>query len=248
MDPSLISGMKKDIRPSRFKAGEPITEGKLNALVNAINSDPTPAYSSHIKIAETIDDGTGYPTRASNPNVYGFRYIYLDPKASTALVAPGSVSLTAEATSTSVDGYVLNLPASVGSKAAYIPENTVIEVTASTLGFYYTNYEDTRLSVLVFVDGSGVTARSGSTAGTGSGNIYDGSDLSDTGETIDLINISETPIPASCYTIAHRDEVGGVWIAQPPAVTDLQLSGTNFQLRRNCSYETWLTGAECDET
>lgn len=243
-----LSKFRGTMKPQRFKAGEPLTESRLNQLVTAINETGSPDYKSHIKLAQTFDDGAGYPTRASEPNVYAFRFIRLNPDSSTALLSAGSVALTAATDATSPDGYLLNLPAATGGKAAYIPENTVVEVVASTLGFYYTNYEDTRLSVLVYVDGAGVTARSGSTPGTGSGNIYDGSDLSDTGETITLRNVSETPIPGSCYTIAHREEVGGVWLAHPPAVTDIRLNGVSFEYRRNCGYFSWLTGEECDAT
>lgn len=240
------SGEKKQLSVKRFKAGDALTESHLNSIVQAVNEQRRmPGYGNHIQIAETIDDGTGYPPRGDEPNVYGFRFVYLSPESDTRLTEAGKVNLTADANATVVDGYLLNIPAAVGGKLAYIPENTLVVVSASTLGFYYTNYEDTRRNVVVYAV-TEIDGRAGLTVGEGDCTVVDADTLSATGETVSVVNISETPVPASCYYLAHWCEDGRRWVIQPPAITDLRIEGNDLQHRRNCDWETWHTGEDCD--
>ena len=105
-----------------------------------------------------------------------------------------------------------------------------------------------REGVYLVATGSGIPARSGTTAGSATVTVQEivGATITPTSKTITAYNISAVAIPADCYTVVREDRFGD-FIADPPAVTDLRLDGLNFQLRRNCDWSTWLTGAPCDE-
>jgi len=102
--------------------------------------------------------------------------------------------------------------------------------------------------VYLVATGSGIPARSGTTAGSATVTVQEivGATITPTSKTITAYNISAVAIPADCYTVVREDRFGD-FIADPPAVTDLRLDGLNFQLRRNCDWSTWLTGEPCDE-
>jgi hypothetical protein len=101
-------------------------------------------------------------------------------------------------------------------------------------------------AVIVYTDAQ-IGARSGSTLGSGTVSIYeyDSLTLTDTGVNITAYNLSTTPIPASCYYLARRIRDTGPYIIDPPSVTDLQLDGTDLELRRNCGWEVWHAGEAC---
>lgn len=107
---------------------------------------------------------------------------------------------------------------------------------------------ETPQNVLVHT-GSGVTARSGTTPGSGTVTIYkisSGPTLETTGQTITAYNLSETAVPGSCYATCRRIRFTGQWIIDPPSVTDLRLNGTDLELRRNCGWSAWHSGEECN--
>jgi len=101
-----------------------------------------------------------------------------------------------------------------------------------------------RIGYLVHT-GSGVTARSGTTAGSGTVTIctLSSGTITTTSTTITAYNIAEVAVPGSCYAITRS--IGGQQVIDPPSVTDLQVSTTALQLRRNCGWTTWHTGEDC---
>lgn len=99
-----------------------------------------------MRLAQTMADDNPYPTLEDNPNVFAFRWMYLDPAEETHLTYAGRVSLTAASSSTVPDGYVLNIAATgEHDPSGYIPEGTIITVSPAMQGFYFTFYALQRL-------------------------------------------------------------------------------------------------------
>ena len=100
---------------------------------------------------------------------------------------------------------------------------------------------------VIMTPSGGVPARSGSTFGTATATVYqvdyDGNATS-TSMTVKVCNPSLTPWPGSCYAKIDRVQ-GGAIVLDPPAVTDIRVSSTTLQLRRNCDWSTWHTGEDC---
>lgn len=109
-------------------------------------------------------------------------------------------------------------------------------------------YEDetSTRDILIAQTGSGITARSGTTAGTGTVTVCKlvSGVITTTSVTVTAYNLAAVAIEGSCYTTVRRDRFG-TFIADPPAVTDIQVSSTALQLRRNCDWTTWHTGEDC---
>ena len=94
--------------------------------------------------------------------------------------------------------------------------------------------------------GSGITARSGTTAGSGTVTICKlvSGTITTTSSTVTAYNLAEVAVPGSCSTTIRKEKFGS-FIVDPPAVTDIRVDSTTLQLRRNCDWTTWHTGEDC---
>lgn len=96
----------------------------------------------------------------------------------------------------------------------------------------------------------GVPARSSTTPGTATITLckIDGTNgivttsVQETGYNIDC-----TAIPEDCYVTLEREYISGVWIINPPPISDLRLDGSNLQYKRGCNWTTWTTITDCPE-
>lgn len=133
----------------RFRAGDTITESRMNSLVDSINNNASYVQRSQegaVRLAQTMADNNPYPSLEDNPNVFAFKWIYLDPGAQAHLTYAGRVSLTAASGSTVPDGYVINIAATgEHDPSGYIPEGTIITVSPAQQGFYFTFFTLQRL-------------------------------------------------------------------------------------------------------
>lgn len=119
-----------------------------------------------------------------------------------------------------------------------------VTVSGTTVGLFH---KKSKVGTAVIVHtGSGVPALAGSIPGTAELAVYnlDAGTLTSAGYNVDVYNLAQTAHPASCYYRAVMQE-DGTYLIDPPAITDLQLSGLALQHRRNCGWTTWLTGEEC---
>ena len=101
-------------------------------------------------------------------------------------------------------------------------------------------------SVFIAHTASGVSARSSTTPGSGTVTVckLDAGVITTTSTTVTAYNLATVAIESGCYTIVRRDAFG-TYVADPPAVTDIRVSSTALQLRRNCDWTTWHTGEDC---
>lgn len=105
-----------------------------------------------------------------------------------------------------------------------------------------------RRVAIALTPGGGVPALSGTTPGTATITLcqIDGTNgvvttsVQETGYNLDC-----TAIPEDCYVTIEREYIGGVWIINPPPITDLRLDGSNLQYKRGCEWTTWTTGTSC---
>lgn len=109
--------------------------------------------------------------------------------------------------------------------------------------------ENRRVAIALTPTG-GVPARSSTTPGTATITLckIDGTNgivttsVQETGYNIDC-----TDIPQDCYVTLEREYISGVWIINPPPISDLRLDGSNLQYKRGCSWITWTTITDCPE-
>lgn len=112
--------------------------------------------------------------------------------------------------------------------------------------------DDRRIEVVY--SAGGVTARSGTTMGTGTGvvqQINSSGVLSDwtkpSGGTL-TITFKSLSTKAGCagYYLVNRNNVSGVWLTQGDPIVDVYLDGLSLKQRRStdCT-ETIFTGTEC---
>lgn len=105
-----------------------------------------------------------------------------------------------------------------------------------------------RRVAIALTPGGGVPAASSGTPGTATITLcqIDGTngivttEIDETGYNIDC-----TAIPGDCYVTLEREYIGGVWIINPPPITDLRLDGSNLQYKRGCVWTTWTTFTDC---
>lgn len=102
-------------------------------------------------------------------------------------------------------------------------------------------------STRVATCGTAIPARSGATPGSGTASFLEYNDLTTTGSTFTCYNIFDKDVPANCPFLVHQ-EPGGEWLNERPAIIDLRLNGNEYQYRRSCAWETWITAVECVET
>ena len=107
--------------------------------------------------------------------------------------------------------------------------------------------ENRRVAIALTPTG-GVPARSSTTPGTATITLckIDGTNgivttsVQETGYNIDC-----TAIPEDCYVTLEREYISGVWIINPPPISDLLLDGSNLQYKRGCKWTTCTTGTDC---
>ena len=96
--------------------------------------------------------------------------------------------------------------------------------------------------------GSGITARSGTTVGSGSCTEYklSGTTLTTNTNAITVYNLDAIAIRSGQYLLAVREVISVKWIAQHPGIINLRLSGNNLQYTLDGStWATWTTGTTC---
>lgn len=92
----------------------------------------------------------------------------------------------------------------------------------------------------------GITARSGTTIGTGTATLC-GIDLVSlsTEYQVNVKNIMCRAVAENVYVLVVQNFIDGEWIMVPQGINNLRLDGANFQYFMDCAWNTWITGTTC---
>jgi hypothetical protein len=98
---------------------------------------------------------------------------------------------------------------------------------------------------------STITARSGTTLGSGTATLYDcsGGTLTATSISATIYNLSTTSIATSTYVTIEREYITGLWLVVNPStsfIENLRIDGSNLQYYKNGTWVTWHTGKTCE--
>lgn len=95
---------------------------------------------------------------------------------------------------------------------------------------------------------SGVTARSGTTVGSGTVTEYklSGTTLTTNTTTFTAYNLDAKAIPSNQYVLCVQESITSQWIVQHPGIIDLRLSGNDLQYTFDgTTWTTWTTATTC---